>query len=138
MAAALARLGGLTDRVTLFSSSWKDRLPPTPVPNASIIDRRIPVALLNFAWHRLRWPPVELLGGRSDIAWSLHPLLMPSSAAAQVVTIYDLFFLDHPEGTTREVRRDYSRLVATHAQRADAIIVCSEYTRDAIVARLDV
>ena len=138
MGAALARLGGTADQVALFSSSWKDRLDPQPVPGASIIDRRIPVSALNFAWHRLGWPPVELLGGGCDVAWSMHPLLMPARKAAQIVTIYDLYFLDHPEGTSREVRRDYVSLAADHARRADAIIVCSEYTRDQVAARFGV
>ena len=32
---------------------------------------------------------------------------MPTRHAAQVVTIHDLFFLDHPERTRAEIRRDY-------------------------------
>ena len=138
MAATLARLGGTADRVTLFSSSWKDRLPPSPVENASVIDKHIPVSVLNLAWHRLGWPPVEMLAGRADVAWSLHPLLMPANGAAQVITIYDLFFLDHPDETAREVRRDYATLVASHAARADGLIVCSQYTKDQVIARLGV
>jgi len=138
MAAALARLDGSADQLTLFSSSWKDRLVTDAVPGAAVVDRRIPVSILNFAWHRLEWPPVEHIGAPADVAWSLHPMLMPAGSAAQVITIYDLYFLDHPERTAGEVRRDYSTLAADHARRADAIIVCSEYTRDQVVARLGV
>ncbi|MEO6214234.1 MAG: glycosyltransferase family 1 protein, partial [Vicinamibacterales bacterium] len=138
MAAALARLGGTADRITLFSSSWKDRLPADRIPDTTVLDSRIPVAALNFMWHRLQWPPVERLGGRPHVAWSLHPLLMPSSQAAQVITIYDLYFLEHPEAAVREVRRDYASLVVDHAHRADAIIVCSEYTRAQVILRLGV
>lgn len=138
MAAALVRLGERADRITLFSSSWKDRLSHGPIPGAGTLDRRIPVSVLNFAWHRLGWPPVELLGGKADVVWSLHPLLMPSTAAAQVITIYDLYFLDHPESTGAEVRRDYAPLVRGHAARADAIIVISEYTKAQVVSKLDV
>ncbi|HXG56843.1 MAG TPA: glycosyltransferase family 1 protein [Vicinamibacterales bacterium] len=138
MAAALARRGGAADRVTLFSSSWKDRLPADRVPGATTLDGRVPVSVLNLAWHRFGWPPVELMGGRADVAWSLHPLLMPSRTAAQVVTIHDLYFLDHSDATDREVRRDYPALVADHARRADAIIVVSEYTRDQVIERLRV
>ena len=35
---------------------------------------------------------------------------MPSRRAAQVVTIHDLDFLEHPERTSGEIRRDYGRL----------------------------
>jgi len=50
--------------LTLFSSSWTDRLTATPeLAGAATIDRRIPVRALNFAWHRLEWPAAETLAG---------------------------------------------------------------------------
>lgn len=124
--------------MTLFSSSWKDRLPEDAVPGAGRLDLPIPVKLLNLAWHRAGWPPVETFGSDAEVVWSLHPLLMPSKWAAQVVTIHDLFFLDHPEATAAEVRRDYPALAAKHARTADAVIVISEYTRDLVRSRLQV
>ena len=97
------------DEVTLFTSSWKDR--PTPTLGAelraAVVDRRVPVSVLNYLWHRREWPPVELLAGRVDVVHAAHPLLIPSRHAAQVVTIHDLFFLDHPERVRDEIRRDY-------------------------------
>src|SRR5687767_7891997 len=138
MAAALARQAGTDDEITLFSSSWKDRLSADVVPGALAIDRRVPVSLLNFGWHRLGWPPVEWLAGATDVAWSMHPLLIPGAKAARVVTIHDLFFLDHPHATVREIRRDYAPLVADHARRADGIVVVSDYTKQAVVERLGV
>jgi glycosyltransferase involved in cell wall biosynthesis len=137
LAEALCRLQPAED-VTLFSSSWKDRLAPDAIPGASTVDRRIPVSVLNFAWHRLGWPPVEMLGAAGDVVWSLHPLLMPARKAAQVVTVHDLFFLDHPSATSREIRRDYPALVSSHVSRADAVITNSEYTGDLIRGRLGV
>ena len=124
--------------MTLFSSSWKDRLPKDAIPGAARLDLPIPVKLLNLAWHRAGWPPVETFGSDAEVVWSLHPLLMPSKWAAQVVTIHDLFFLDHPEATAAEVRRDYPALAARHARAADAVIVNSEYTRGLVTSRLQV
>ncbi len=98
------------------------------LPGVRIVDRRVPVAALNFAWHRLRWPPIEALaGGEYDIAHSPHPLLLPARSAAQVVTIHDLHFLSHPERTSAEIRRDYPALVRAHARLADRIIVVSRF-----------
>lgn len=116
--------------LTLFSSSWKDRLiKPPELAGASAVDRRVPVALLNFAWHRLQWPAAETLTGmRFDVTHSLHPLLMPARHAAQVVTIHDLNFLLHPERTRGEVKRDYPDLARDHAHRADRVIVVSDFT----------
>src|SRR5688572_15168611 len=101
--------------LTVFSASWRDRLDPGAVPGARVCDRRLPVRLLNFAWHRLGTPPIEqLVKMPVDVAHSPHPLLTPAIAAAQFVTIHDLDFLDHPERTRAEVRRDYPALAASH------------------------
>src|SRR5262245_4480236 len=109
------------------------------VAGTTIADRRIPVTLLNFAWHRLEWPPVEqLAGGSFDVVQATHPLLIPSRDAARVITIYDLDFLDHPERTRAEIRRDYRALAAQHARRADHIVTISNHTARAIESRLGV
>src|SRR5262249_51879721 len=117
--------------LTVFSSSWKDRLDLSDgeLAGATTIDRRVPVRVLNFTWHRLGWPPVEAIAGeRFDVTHSSHPLMLPSRAAAHIVTIHDLNFLTHPERTHAEIRRDYRALAGRHAQRANGIIVPSRFT----------
>jgi glycosyltransferase involved in cell wall biosynthesis len=128
------------DELTLFTSSWKDRPAPTlgAELRAAVVDRQVPVSILNYLWHRHEWPPVELLAGRMDIVHAAHPLLIPSRHGAQIVTIHDLFFLDHPERVRDEIRRDYPRLAPDHARRADAIITSSVRTERLIVERLGV
>jgi glycosyltransferase involved in cell wall biosynthesis len=126
--------------LTLLSSSWKDRFAPAPdLDGATIVDRRVPVRVLNFAWHRLGWPAAETLaGGGFDVVHSPHPLLMPARRAAQVITIHDLNFLTHPERTSGEIRRDYPALAREHAHRAGAILVPSAYTAGEIERLLGV
>ncbi|MBI3491656.1 MAG: glycosyltransferase family 4 protein, partial [Acidobacteria bacterium] len=126
--------------LTIFSSSWKDRLVvPPDLRGATTIDRRVPVQLLNVLWHRLEWPPAETLTGRAfDVTHSLHPLLLPSRHAAQVIMIHDLNFLTHPEQTRAEIRRDYASLARAHAHRADRIIVPSSFTAGEVERRLEV
>lgn len=138
MAAALARHLTPSDRLLLFSSSWKDRLVPGLLGGTDTIDVPVPVRMLNWAWHRLEWPPVERFAGAVDIAHSAHPLLMPSRGGRQVVTIYDLDFLDHPERTRAEIRRDYPRLAPLHARRAAAVVTISEFTAGEIIRRFGV
>jgi glycosyltransferase involved in cell wall biosynthesis len=137
LAAALSAILAPGDSLTLFSSSWKDRLSPAAIDGARVSDSRIPVRVLNFAWHRLGWPPVDLLAGDADVAHSMHPLMMPARGA-RVVTIHDLYFLDRPEHASAEIRRDYPRLARDHAHRADAIVVNSEYTKTQVIDRLGV
>jgi glycosyltransferase involved in cell wall biosynthesis len=126
--------------VTLFSSSWKDR-PPRALASelgVDVVDRRIPVHVLNLLWHRAEWPPVEALAGQFDVVHAAHPLLIPTQRAAQVLTIHDLFFLSEPERTTAEIRRDYPALVGSHARRAHAVITSTEHGKDLVNRRLGV
>jgi glycosyltransferase involved in cell wall biosynthesis len=126
--------------VTIFSSSWKDRLTlSSDLDGVKAVDVRVPVSVLNLAWHRLGWPPVELLaGGDFDVTHSLHPLLLPARDAAQVITIHDLSYLAHPERTRAEIRRDYPALTRAHAHRADAIVVPSRFTAAQVERQLEV
>jgi glycosyltransferase involved in cell wall biosynthesis len=126
--------------VTLFTSSWKDR-PHAEVSTelgAPIIDRRIPVRVLNLLWHRMEWPPIEAVAGHVDLAHSAHPLLIPARQAAQVVTIHDLYFLTSPAQNRAEIRRDYPALVGSHARRAHAVITSTEHGRGLVRDRLGV
>jgi glycosyltransferase involved in cell wall biosynthesis len=126
--------------LSVFSSSWKDRLAlPGELAGATPIDRAVPGVVLNFAWHRLGWPAAETLMRRAfDVTHSLHPLLMPARNAAQVVTIHDLNFLAHPERTRAEIRRDYPALAGDHARRADRIVVPSHFTAREVERQLGV
>lgn len=138
-ARALVATAQAGESLVLFSASWKDRLAPDVVPGAAVIDRRVPVRLLNFLWHRLEWPRVESLTGQDfDVVETVHPLLMPSNRAARIVTVHDLDFLDHPERTRAEIRRDYAALAAAHARRADQVIVNSRHTASEVEQRLGV
>jgi glycosyltransferase involved in cell wall biosynthesis len=130
------------DALTIFTSSWKDR-PDTDAttgcPAAIISDHRVPVRALNFAWHWLEWPSIELVThGRYDVAFSPHPLLLPAKHAVQVVMVHDLDFLRHRQRTQREIRRDYPRLAGPHARRASRVIVPSAYTAADVAEHLGV
>lgn len=126
--------------LSVFSSSWKDRLnDAVDLGPVTRVDRRVPVSVLNFAWHRLGWPPAETLTGSAyDVTHSSHPLILPARDAAHVVTIHDLNFLAHPERTRAEVRRDYRALTRAHAHRAHRILVPSEFTAGAVERQLGV
>ena len=126
--------------VTLFTSSWKDRLPPAVASDLGVtaIDRRIPVRALNLLWHRAEWPAVESIAGAFDVVHAAHPLLIPARRAAQVVTIHDLFFLRNPEQTTAEIRRDYAALAGGHARRAHAVVTSTEHGKRLVGEQLGV
>jgi glycosyltransferase involved in cell wall biosynthesis len=128
------------NRYLLFSSSFKERPGDEPrPPNFQIVDRRVPVRVLNALWHRLQFPSLDWLArSELDITHSPTPLVIPSRRARTVVTVHDLFFLDHPEATDREIRRDYAELVRAHVRKADAIVANSRTTADDVARRLGV
>jgi glycosyltransferase involved in cell wall biosynthesis len=137
---ALAAGPGASDEIVLFSSSWKDQVDARTVPAGTVLaNRRVPVRVLNRLWHGLGWPPVEyLVKGPFDVAHSPNPLILPSRTGARVITVHDLAFLENPERTRAEIRRDYPRLVRDHAHRADHIVVNSAHTAGEVHQRLDV
>jgi glycosyltransferase involved in cell wall biosynthesis len=126
------------DELSIFSSSWKDRVDRRDLDGFGVVDARIPVRVLDRLWHRQEWPPVEMVAGRFDVVHAARPTLIPSKRAAQVVTVHDLDFLAHPERTWAEMRRDYGALVQQHVLRADHVIAISAYTAGEVHQRLGV
>jgi glycosyltransferase involved in cell wall biosynthesis len=128
------------DRFYLFSASLKERYPARTWPaNASMVDRRVPVQVLNLAWNRLRTPSLDrLVGAPLDLVHSPHPLIVPGRRAKHVVTVHDLFFFKNPEMVRAEIRRDYVPLVRDHVRRADGVLCGSEWTASEIRRLLDI
>ncbi|HJO03954.1 MAG TPA: glycosyltransferase family 1 protein [Acidobacteriota bacterium] len=127
------------DRHTAFSASWKHRLVGAPdAPGAHLRDVRVPVRLLDWLWHRRRWPPVEHWVGDLDIAHSPSPMLVPTRRARRLVTVHDCYFARRPDDVSGAVRRDYVPLVADSLRRADAVIAVSETTKQELQELFDV
>jgi glycosyltransferase involved in cell wall biosynthesis len=129
------------NKYILFTSSWKDRFSPDmfDLPDNFLVkDSRIPVRMLNYFWHNLRFPPANWLLGKCHISHSPSPLLLPLKGSKKIITIHDLFFLRHPELTKGEIQRDYPRLVKAHAQEADAIIAVSHHTAQDVQEMLNI
>ena len=137
---ALAERQGVNAlEITVFSSSWKDRLLTALPAGVTGVDRRVPVGLLNWLWHHGGWPAVESLApGPFDVVHSPSPLLIPTRHAARLITIHDVDFLHHPERGAREIRRDYPVLARAHAHRADGVVVPSAHTGDEVARRLEI
>jgi glycosyltransferase involved in cell wall biosynthesis len=126
--------------VTVFTASWKDRLPPAVRAElgAVAVDRQIPVRALSWAWNRVRIPPIEWLAGRFDVVHAATPVAIPTRRARLVLTIHDLHFLRHPDRFAAGVDRAFPKLVQADALAADAIIVSSEYAADDVRRTLGV
>lgn len=141
LARALSGAPRTGETLVLFTSSWKDRPPVAlreSMPDVEVVDRRVPVRVLTWAWNRTGWPPIERFTGDCDVVHAQTPLLIPARRAAQVVTIHDLDFLHHPERADAEMHRDFPDLAGAHARRADHVIVSSQYNAGQVERHLRV
>ncbi len=121
--AGLHRLAGAPEPVlTLFSI--RGRVPEPLPPGTSLAPRRAPARLLNRAWRRMPFPPVELLTGRIDVFHATNFVLPPLARAAGVVTVHDLTYLRYPETVDEEVRA-YRYLVPSAVRRASRVVTVS-------------
>jgi glycosyltransferase involved in cell wall biosynthesis len=139
LAEALVRVSAGRDTITLFASSWKDRLQADTIPGTTVADLKVPARLLTALWHRADWPAIETLaGGPWDIVQSAQPTLVPSRTGVRLTTVYDLDFIHHPERTQAEFTGRYATLASRHAHETDHIIAISAYTAGEVEARLGV
>lgn len=141
LARALTAGAGAALDLTALSSSWRDRITAeaaAELEGVRLVDRRVPVAVLTWCWHRLSWPPIEMLAGAQDVAHSPTPLLLPSRRAAQVVTVFDLHFLERPDQVAGAAQRDFAAYIRRHVQRADHVIAGSHYAAGLVTERLGV
>ncbi|HEX5876826.1 MAG TPA: glycosyltransferase family 1 protein [Actinomycetota bacterium] len=84
--------------------------------------RRAPARLLQAAWARLPWPPVEWLSGPVEVFHGTNFVAPPTRRAATVVTVHDLTYLRFPEMVTDASAR-YRDLVPRALRRG--AVVCT-------------
>jgi glycosyltransferase involved in cell wall biosynthesis len=127
LAGALAGLAGPEpEELALVPFSWRGTHDlPSVAPSGPRVRhgrRRVPARLLQAAWARLGWPPVEWLAGPVDVFHATNFVAPPTRHAATVVTIHDLTYLRYPELVTDASAR-YRHLVPQALRRG--AIVCA-------------
>jgi glycosyltransferase involved in cell wall biosynthesis len=80
------------------------------VPGVRCGRRRVPARLLQAAWTRIAFPPVEWLAGPVDVFHATNFAAPPARQAAVVATVHDLTYLRYPEMVTAASAR-YALLV---------------------------
>jgi glycosyltransferase involved in cell wall biosynthesis len=127
LAGALAGLAGPEpEELVLVPFSWRGtRDLPAAAPGGPRVrhgHRRVPARLLQAAWARLPWPPVEWLSGPVEVFHATNFAGPPTRRAAVVVTVHDLTYLRYPEMVTGASAR-YRSLVPRALQRG--AVVCT-------------
>ena len=127
LAGALAGLAGPEpEELALVPFSWRgtrDLAAVAPAgPRVRCGRRRVPARLLQAAWSRLPWPPVEWLAGRVEVFHATNFVAPPARRAATLVTVHDLTYLRFPDMVTDASAR-YRDLVPRALGRG--AIVCT-------------
>jgi glycosyltransferase involved in cell wall biosynthesis len=127
LAEALAgQAGPEPESVALIPFTWRGTADlPSAAPSGPRVRvgrRRAPARLLQAAWGRLPWPPVEWLSGPVDVFHATNFVAPPTRRAATVLTIHDLTYLRHPEMVTDASAR-YRQLVPRALHRG--AVVCT-------------
>src|SRR5215211_3738659 len=125
LAGALATLAGPEpEELALVPFTWRgtgDLPAAAPAgPRVRVGRRRAPARVLQAAWSRLPWPPVEWLSGPVDVFHATNFTAPPTSRAATVVTIHDLTYLRYPEMVTDASAR-YRDLVPLTLRRGAVV-----------------
>jgi glycosyltransferase involved in cell wall biosynthesis len=127
LAEALTGLAGPDpEEVVLVPFSWRGTRDLGSLvatgPRVRCGRRRAPARLLQAAWARLDWPPVEWLAGPVDVFHATNFVAPPARRAAAVVTVHDLTYLHYPELVTAASAR-YRELVPRAVDRG--AVVCT-------------
>jgi glycosyltransferase involved in cell wall biosynthesis len=127
LAGALATLAGPEpEELVLVPFSWRGtRDLPAAAPAGPRVRtgrRRVPARLLQAAWARLPWPPVEWLSGPVEVFHATNFAAPPARRAATVVTVHDLTYLRFP-GMVSDASARYRRLVPRALARG--AVVCT-------------
>ncbi len=102
--------------------AWTPPIPVRHLPG--------PQQLIYEAWHRWRVPPVQWATGKVDIVHATTITVPPRRAGTPlVVTVHDLFPLDHPDQFTPRGLAMMRRGIDLARAEADVVLCSSESTR---------
>lgn len=137
LVSALGEVAGDDHELTLASAPEAERADwiPSGVETRVVPWPRRPV---QAAWCLGAGPRLERSLGRLDVAHLLHTFPPVRTAAPQVVTVQDVFPIEHPDWYPRSEQWTYRRGLALALRRATRIVVPSSYTADRLSELFDV
>ena len=123
--------------VTAFTARGQGALRAAVPPGVAVRGGPVPARALRALWHRVGWPPTELLATDADVMHATNFVLPPSTRARGVVTVHDLAFLDRPEFLS-PAQRDLPDLVRRSVARAAVVCTPSRAVAQQVAHRLDI
>ncbi|MGH3719460.1 MAG: glycosyltransferase family 4 protein [Pseudonocardiaceae bacterium] len=123
--------------VTAFTARGQSALRAAVPPGVAVRGGPVPARALRALWHRVNWPPTELLAAEADVLHATNFVLPPAKRARGVVTVHDLAFLDHPEFLAPQ-QRDLPDLLRRSVARAAVVCTPSDAVARQVALRLDI
>jgi len=97
----------------------------------------VPTRALYHVWNVTQRPRVDRALGGVDVYHATNFFLPPVQRAKRLLTVYDLTFLRHPEWCSPKIVGPFSRHIRRFVREADAVLTCSEASRQDITTLLD-
>lgn len=98
-------------------------------PSSDVRKLPVPAALAHRLWQRAS-PPLDLLLGRPDVVHGTNYVVPPTSCP-QVVSVYDCWFLEHPQDVSADVQRS-ARVLRRSIEAGAMVVTCSEATSERV------
>jgi len=132
-------LGLPADDLRLFYFDFRRRGLDFTCPGATPHPVRwIPGKYVQQAWKRLHGPAFDRFSGPADLFHFPNFTIPPLNRGKAVVTIHDMSFVRHPEFAEAKNLAYLTSAIHDTAQRADAIITDSQFSKEEIVDVLKV
>ncbi len=106
-------------------------------PNLSYADYRVPARLMQTAWDMIGLPYVESFTGQLDVFHATNYIAPPQKKGKLILTVHDVGFARMPEAHPQSSRM-FSEVLPRQLQRADKVVVVSEFTRNELLEIFDV
>ncbi len=120
----------------LFMNSYSQAQPDLPfreLQNVTIKRFRIFGPLLLQSWRWLRTPPIDLFVNKVDVFHSPTGIMIPQIKGKRIVTVHDLYFMEHPEDTDILGGKYLLHTLPHRIHKADVIIAVSHSTKNDII-----
>lgn len=129
------------NQYVIFLNSYTRSLPDASLlkqPNVTIKQFRVPGPLLINLWRYLHAPPIELFLGKLDLFHSASTYVPPQLTGLRVATVYDLYFLMHPEDCDVLGGKYHLHTLPRRLKRLDRIIAVSNHTKNDLIKLLKI
>lgn len=125
----------------LFLNSLRHPIPDLPFlknPRVKLRHHRIPGPILVKAWRYLHFPPIELLTGFVHTFHSTTGYLPPQIHGRRIATVYDLFFMQHPELCEKLGGQYFAKVFPRRLPKYNQIICPSNATKRDLIELLKI